>query len=85
MPDPEARRTEKPQAALEVFDAYLRSARTEAGAGFEELCARHPNLTEELRKLRSITQLAQAALASRSFQESLRDQLGDLGELTIEL
>src|SRR5262245_58682106 len=85
MPNSDARRPEKLQAALEAFEEYLRAARAEAGSGFDDLCARHPELTEELRKLQSITQLAQAALSSRSFQESLREQLGDLSQLTIGL
>jgi hypothetical protein len=64
MPDPEGRLPEKLQAAREAFDEFLSRERAEAGAGFEDLCARHPDLTEELRKLRSVSQLAQAAFPS---------------------
>jgi hypothetical protein len=85
MSAPEARRPEKLQAALDALGEYLRSARADGGSGFEELCARHPDLTEELRKLQSVSQLALAALSSRSFQQSLREQMGDHAELTIEL
>jgi hypothetical protein len=85
MPDPEGRLPEKLQAAREAFDAFLSRARAEVGAGFEDLCAKHPDLTEELRKLRSVSQLAQAAFSSRSFQEALREEFGDGAELTVEL
>src|SRR6266545_5550506 len=85
MPYPEAHRPEKLEAALEAFEECLRSGRAGGGAGFEELCARRPDLTEELRKLQSVFQLAQAALSSRSFQEALREEFGDLAELTVEI
>jgi len=85
MPDSDASRPEKLQAALEVFNELLRLGPTDGGASFDDLCASRPDLTEELRKLRSVVQLGQAALASRSFKEILREEFGDLAELTVEL
>ncbi len=85
MPDSEAHRPQKLEEALKAFEEYLRSGRAEAGAGFEDLCARRPDLTEELRRLQSVSQLAQAAFSSRSFQEALREEFGDGAELTVEL
>jgi hypothetical protein len=85
MPGPEARRPEKFEAALEAIEGPLRSGRAGADACFDQLCARHPDLKEELRKIQSVFQLAQAAASSRSLQEALREELGDLAELTVEL
>src|SRR5436190_21500686 len=83
MPDSESNQTGRLQDALNVFTDWLRAR--DASASFESLCARRAELADELRRLHSTFQLAQAVASSRSFHQTLREQFGNAEEITVKL
>src|SRR5688572_10752710 len=83
MPDPDSIRSHKMNEALDVFADWLRAS--DGRGDFEQLCSSRPELAEELRRLHSVFQLAQAAATSRSFYQTLREHFGDADEVTVKL
>jgi hypothetical protein len=84
MPEPALAPEAKRRRAAELVAQALR-ADTEPGGHLDQLCAAHPELAEEFRSLEPLLRLAQSAAASRSFQQSLREQFGDDAEVTVRL
>ncbi len=85
MPDSEFKSPDPMTQALDVFTDWSRARTPNGLANFERLCAAHPDLGDELRRLHSVFQLAHAAASSRSFQDTLRAQFGDADEVTVKL
>jgi WD40 repeat protein/serine/threonine protein kinase len=85
MADPGSKSSEPMRQAAELWTRWLRDGRGGDALALDRLCAERPELASELRALHAVTQMAQAAARSRSFEDALRDQFGDDAELTVKL
>ena len=85
MPNSEERTTDKLRDAQACFSAWIKQRQAGGDDGFEKLCAEHPDVAHELRQLHSAFHLGQAAVASRSFHQTLREQFGEDAEVTVKL
>src|SRR5262245_13959776 len=86
MSNPKSSSPDKLRTARDVFVTWLRERTASGGAvDIEQRCTAHPELADALRQLHSVFQLGQAAAASHSFQQSLREQFGRDAELTVKL
>jgi WD40 repeat protein/serine/threonine protein kinase len=78
-------RSDKLRNARDVFTGWLRERGLAGAHDLENLCALHPELTSELQSLYSAFQLGHAAASSRALHETLREQFGDVEEVTVQL
>src|SRR2546427_7867856 len=85
MADPREKTGAQTATAHEVFSAWLTRLKEPDGEHFEELCANHPVLAVELRQFHSVLLFAQAAATSRSFHHTLREEFGEVAEVTVKL
>ena len=71
--------------AVAAYEALLRERHSDFRKTLEELCRQRPQIADELQKLHSVFQLAQAATISPALHQSVRDLFGDDAEVTLTL
>jgi serine/threonine-protein kinase len=71
--------------ARDVFAGWLREQGFGEAKDFEDLCALHPELRSELQSLHAAFELGQAAASSRTLHDTLREQFGEVDEVTVQL
>src|SRR5262245_47866928 len=77
--------SDKLRKARDVFAGWLHEGFSGGAKDFETLCALHPELTSELQSIHSAFELGQAAASSRTLHDTLRQQFGDVEEVTVRL
>src|SRR2546425_11151862 len=68
-----------------AYAAWLRTHAINDTDAFDRLCAEHPTLAADLRKLHEVAKLVQSLAASAPFHHSLREMFGEEAEVKLTL